>query len=417
MNTQLLPGTNGGQHAVGGPLTTSVTDQAGEILSNAIDRRIVRVRPSATPIDQLSRFIGSRRCGSMTVEYYTVDTRLNETVSTDDLSSATIELDDKGAWALDVNVERASIFAPSDTVLIPDILAGSEKQPLVGYIRSVNGSRISIVCLNVISKPGESVSYDVKSPKPSIVRMGRAASELDVQTEQFEALPMKRSNNCQIFKMQVEQSLLQRLSDKEVDWNFSDQEEAAIMDMRMGMEKNFIFGACAKFIHPEKNEYVYLTGGIWNQAGSEAKIAVTSEMKESDLINLCANVFTNNNGSKKKILIGGTKLIAALNNVNFVRSISGDGSLTKWGIRFREIVSNFGTLYVMHSDVFDQCHHEKDGMIIDPDYITKYTHIPFCKEHIDLRKSGNRNSDAIVLTEASCIVLRHPQTHFRIIGF
>lgn len=417
MNTQLLPGTNGGQHAVGGPLTTSVTDQAGEILSNAIDRRIVRVRPSATPIDQLSRFIGSRRCGSMTVEYYTVDTRLNETVCTDDLSSATIEPDDKGAWVLGVNVERASIFAPSDTVLIPDILAGSEKQPLVGYIRSVNGSHISIVCLNVISKPGESVSYDVKSPKPSIVRMGRAASELDVQTEQFEALPMKRSNNCQIFKMQVEQSLLQRLSDKEVDWNFSDQEEAAIMDMRMGMEKNFIFGACAKFIHPEKNEYVYLTGGIWNQAGSEAKIAVTSEMKESDLINLCANVFTNNNGSKKKILIGGTKLIAALNNVNFVRSISGDGSLTKWGIRFREIVSNFGTLYVMHSDVFDQCHHEKDGMIIDPDYITKYTHIPFCKEHIDLRKSGNRNSDAIVLTEASCIVLRHPQTHFRIIGF
>lgn len=417
MNTQLLPGTNGGQHAVGGPLTTSVTDQAGEILSNAIDRRIVRVRPSATPIDQLSRFIGSRRCGSMTVEYYTVDTRLNETVCTDDLSSVTIEPDDKGAWVLGVNVERANIFAPSDTVLIPDILAGSEKQPLVGYIRSVNGSHISIVCLNVISKPGESVSYDVKSPKPSIVRMGRAASELDVQTEQFEALPMKRSNNCQIFKMQVEQSLLQRLSDKEVDWNFSDQEEAAIMDMRMGMEKNFIFGACAKFIHPEKNEYVYLTGGIWNQAGSEAKIAVTSEMKESDLINLCANVFTNNNGSKKKILIGGTKLIAALNNVNFVRSISGDGSLTKWGIRFREIVSNFGTLYVMHSDVFDQCHHEKDGMIIDPDYITKYTHIPFCKEHIDLRKSGNRNSDAIVLTEASCIVLRHPQTHFRIIGF
>lgn len=417
MNTQLLPGTNGGQHAVGGPLTTSVTDQAGEILSNAIDRRIVRVRPSATPIDQLSRFIGSRRCGSMTVEYYTVDTRLNETVCTDDLSSVTIEPDDKGAWVLGVNVERASIFAPSDTVLIPDILAGSEKQPLVGYIRSVNGSHISIVCLNVISKPGESVSYDVKSPKPSIVRMGRAASELDVQTEQFEALPMKRSNNCQIFKMQVEQSLLQRLSDKEVDWNFSDQEEAAIMDMRMGMEKNFIFGACAKFIHPEKNEYVYLTGGIWNQAGSEAKIAVTSEMKESDLINLCANVFTNNNGSKKKILIGGTKLIAALNNVNFVRSISGDGSLTKWGIRFREIVSNFGTLYVMHSDVFDQCHHENDGMIIDPDYITKYTHIPFCKEHIDLRKSGNRNSDAIVLTEASCIVLRHPQTHFRIIGF
>lgn len=417
MNTQLLPGTNGGQHAVGGPLTTSVTNQAGEILSNAIDRRIVRVRPSATPIDQLSRFIGSRRCGSMTVEYYTVDTRLNETACTEAISSDSTDTDDNNVTTLNATVEHANAFAPSDTVLIPDVLAGSAKQPLVGYIRSINGSELNIVCLNAISKPGESASFEFKSSKPTIVRMGRAASELDVQTEQFEALPMKRSNNCQIFKMQVEQSLLQRLSDKEVDWNFSDQEEAAIMDMRMGMEKNFIFGACAKFIHPEKNEYVYMTGGIWNQAGSEAQLSVTTEMKESDLINLCAKVFTNNNGSKKKILIGGTKLIAALNNVKFVRSISGDGSLTKWGIRFREIVSNFGTLYVMHSDVFDQCHHENDGMIIDPDYITKYTHIPFSKEHIDLRKSGNRNSDAVVLTEASCIVLRHPQTHFRILGY
>lgn len=33
-----------------------------------------------------------------------------------------------------------------------------------------------------------------------IVRMGRAAAELDVQTPQFEAMPKKSSNYCQIFK-------------------------------------------------------------------------------------------------------------------------------------------------------------------------------------------------------------------------
>lgn len=417
METKTVNGINGGEHASGTPLTTSVTDQAAPgLLTSSIDQRIVRVRPSATPVDQLTRCIGSRGCGSMTVDYYTVDTRVNECKCETVPSVNDIEEDDSGLTLLTVTVDRANVFAPSDTILFPEVLAGSARQPLVGYVRSAAGKELRVVCLNASSDGKEAPRLQ---PAPKVteawaVRMGRAASELDVQTGQFEALPMKRSNNCQIFKMQVEQSLLQRLSDKEVDWNFSDQEEAAVMDMRLGMEKSFLFGARAKFIHPDKNEYVYMTGGIWNQAASEATLPASP--KEADVIKLCAQVFTNNNGSKKKILLGGTKLITALNNIQFYRSISGEGSLTRWGIRFREIVSNFGTLYVIHSEVFDQCHHSKDGMVIDPDFITKYTHIPFSKERLDLRKAGNRNTDAIVLTEASCVVLRHPTTHFRIIG-
>ncbi len=51
-----------------------------------------------------------------------------------------------------------------------------------------------------------------------------AAGELDVQTPQFEALPRKSNNNCQIFKAQIEQSTLMRAANKEVGWTFSDQD-------------------------------------------------------------------------------------------------------------------------------------------------------------------------------------------------
>ena len=37
-------------------------------------------------------------------------------------------------------------------------------------------------------------------------------------------------------------------------------------------------------------------------------------------------------------------------------------------------------------------------------------------ETLDLRRSGVRNTDAVVLTEASCLVLRYPQSHMRVIG-
>ena len=48
--------------------------------------------------------------------------------------------------------------------------------------------------------------------------------------------------------------------------------------------------------------------------------------------------------------------------------------------------------------------------------MTKYVHVPFQAEKLDLRKSGQRNTDAVVLTEASCLVLRYPAAHLRVIG-
>ena len=66
--------------------------------------------------------------------------------------------------------------------------------------------------------------------------------------------------------------------------------------------------------------------------------------------------------------------------------------------------------------MFDQCGHAADGFVLDPDYMTKYVHVPFRAETLDLRRSGVRNTDAVVLTEASCLVLRYPQSHMRVIG-
>ena len=121
-------------------------------------------------------------------------------------------------------------------------------------------------------------------------------------------------------------------------------------------------------------------------------------------------------GSPRKILIAGSALIEALNKLSYTKVIAADDTVTRWGIDFNELRSKFGTLYVVHSEVFDQCGHESDGMVLDPQYMSKYTHIPFKVDHLDLKKSGQRNTDALVATEASCLVLRHPKSHFRVIG-
>ncbi len=63
-------------HVLGTPLTAASIESidSGMILPD-IDRRLLKIRPMATPVDQISRSARSRASGSMEVRYYTVDSR------------------------------------------------------------------------------------------------------------------------------------------------------------------------------------------------------------------------------------------------------------------------------------------------------------------------------------------------------
>lgn len=126
--------------------------------------------------------------------------------------------------------------------------------------------------------------------------------------------------------------------------------------------------------------------------------------------------FTGNAGNKRKVLVGGSGLIELLNKMEMTKVVMSTESVVKWGIDFSEIRSKFGKLYVLLSEVFDECGMAYNGMIIDPEYLQKYSHIPFTTESLNLKQAGVRNTDAIVLTEASCMTLRYPRAHLRIIG-
>lgn len=408
MAVAIVGGVSGkGEHVVDGPLTTKLAETATPgLLRNEIDERIVKIRPMSTPLDQISRYGGARLCGSMKVDYYSVDTRPIEDFTAEDYEP---DRDADSAPAR-LKMRNSKVFEPSTTLIVPDIKA-STGGSLVLYVVSRDSSSISVISVN---NQDEGVLVVPEIPKGTrLVRMGRAAAELDVMTSQFEALPKKDTNYCQIFKTQVEQSTFMKIANKEVGWTFSDQEEAAIIDMRMGMEKNFLFGHKAILTDPEKHEEILLTGGIWNQ--TDNTFSYSSLASEDALVSLCKQAFTNNAGSSRKVLIGGTGLIEQLHRINHSRVLSAEASVTKWGLDFTEIHSKFGTLYVLLSEVFDQCGMPDAGMVIDPEYITKYSHVPFRTERLDLRSAGVRNTDAIVITEASCLVLRYPKSHLRIV--
>lgn len=419
-NATIVPGVDGGSHVVNGPLTTELTRQGSpSLLLNEVDRQIVKIRPMATPVDQISRYAGAKHASAMQVDYYNVDTKPTVTLLADDYDERTATT--TGSNKVVISTENDEIFDASDTILVQGIPGyesdglSQSKHELVLYVtgRNADGQ------LQVMAVNGKHVGT-LDNCVPSIdsgttlVRMGRAATELDVMSPQFEALPQKASNLCQIFKMQVEQSTLQKLASKETDWTMSDQEEAAIYDMRMGMEKSFLFGVKQRLWNPDKKEHVLFTGGIWHQAGKEFRYE-NDVLSENDVVEMMRRAFTGNNGSKRKVLIGGSKLIGALSHLDVTRVVRSGETVSKWGIDFTELRSKFGTLYLLLSEVFDDCGMADNGLVIDPEYLQKYSHLPFSTEALNLKSSGLRNTDALVLTEASCLVLRYPKAHMRIV--
>ena len=374
----------------------------------------------ATPIDQLSRWAGAKKSGSMVVDYYSVDTRPTQAKTTDDYEG----IDDNPSLNISQRLVRltlddASAFEPSETILIKGISGYMDDRTtrgvldLVLYVESKNSNVLTCSAVNGMEKSGVVFSPSIPSGT-TVVRMGRAATELDVQTAQFEALPVKSQNFCQIFKMQIEQSTLQKIANKEVGWTFTDQEEAAVYDMRQGMEKNFLFGVKGRVYDNEKKEEVLLTGGIWRQAGGEFKY-VSGALNDDVLVSMMRQAFTGNAGSRREVLIAGSGLIEQLNRLETTKVVMASENVVKWGIDFSEIRSKFGTVYVMLSEIFDECGMEDNGLIIDPEYLQKYSHIPFTTEQLNLKSAGVRNTDALVLTEASCMVLRYPKAHMRIV--
>ena len=340
----IATGVEKGPHVVDGPLTTELAQQGSpDLLLNEIDQQIVKIRPMSTPIDQISRYAGSKHTGSMTVDYYSVDTKLTSCKLTEDVPASTPQEDDESP-VITIQTNNNDIFDPTDTILVQHVPGyesdgmSQSAQDLMLYVVSRDANGVTVMAVNGPTINGVPNCFPDIFVNTILIRMGRAASELDVQSPQFEALPKKSRNQCQIFKMQVEQSTLQRLANKEVGWTMSDQEEAAVYDMRMGMEKSFLFGVARQLWDPVKKEHIHFTGGIWYQAGKDFFVESSSNLNTGHIVDLMQKAFTGNAGSKRKILIGGSGLISKISKLDYTRIISAGQHVSKWGIDFTLLI-------------------------------------------------------------------------------
>ena len=413
-------GTTIADAGAGATITTGmevIEDADPDFYAKAVDERITRMRPMRTPIDQITRKASSiSRVNSMVVQYYSVATRPIKATLTAEVSAMT-------GSSVTLPVSDPNMFSETDTIRVHNVKgykedgATADDKDLMLYVVGKNDDGFpNVIAVNGLKSTGGNVKTPLLAKDTILIRMGRAASEIDVETGNFYNLPEPSEQFCQKFMMQVEQSTAHKMWEKKVDWNFSDIEEDGIYDMRLGMENSFLFGIKGKSKDPRKSGAdVYFTGGIYWMVGKKMGLGVVSDgvatISDDEMVDFLKDLFTgNDSGNGQKIGFAGSDALAALAKMKSER-FKVVKEFEKWGLKFTSFDSNFGKLLVMHHELMDKNEKSDEILVIDPEYLRKKHFITWNRQEYDMAKLAKRDTQAVVMKEASCCYLTYPNAH------
>lgn len=395
-----------------------------------VDKRIVKIRPMATPIDQISRYAKSDSTNSFEVKYYSVGTREIKCATNKELAAMTsgasvsLPVDDVNMFTLDDTIRVVGISAitkpdgtayTNDDSNVPDLVlcvCGKDSTTNLPTVYAVNGT------MDTSSK--QPILVPAIPSGTTLVRMGKACGELDVQTGRFNNIPMPETQYCQNFMIQVEQSTFDKIAAKEVNWNFSDIEEDGVYDMRLAMENTYLFGVKQVIKHIAKDGMnTWFTGGIWWMAGKDIEVGEwnseknCAEITDENLVDITKDLFVGTGiGNKRKILFCGSDMLSAFSKIKSEKFRLKD-TVEVWNLKFKSWDTDFGEVLTIHHELFDVNGMSDCGFAMDPEYLSKRTHVSWARNVLDLQKAGIRRTDAVVIQEVSCLYLRYAKAHAR----
>lgn len=401
--------------AVSGTVTEQgVRESVTDLDQDYVSKLITEIKPSRTPLDTLLRSVPTTKIKSFVTEFYTVDMRGFYTTMSDAYTAPTPHV-----RTATLPVTSSEMYGAQDTIIIPEVTGAantSDGHPLVLFVTAVGAGTITVYSMN-----GLPIASGADAGKPGIPdipngaflrRMGNANNELDMQAPVISQLPEKENNYCQIFMAQIEESTFQRMNDKEVPWSFQDFDRMSIVDLRLAIEMSYLGGFKNKWRNPASGKDHYMCGGIFRSGIQSLSTAAANNITNDDYTEWMKALFTGNGGSEKRYCFGGNEFIKRLQLVDEVnKQLNANSTEVVYGITFTKIVTNFGMLLVNYNHVMDMIGYNRYGLVLDMNNIEKHENMALTSEDLDLKKAGIRRADAKVLTEASCPVVRYPETH------
>lgn len=384
---------------VGTPTSDAVNaadmEDAG-IVDQDLSRDITLFNPDRFPLDTMTRELLKKKgkATSQKVKYYQKSTKpFSDIIKTENKTTS-------GA-TITVKPETRSTWRTKDTLVMRGV--GANGADVMFQVSSVTEENITLKVISQSTVPAWSANQ-------VIYRLGNAMSEKDMTTEPFAVYPEEYEQYCQNFMAQIEETTFAGLTEKKVDWDFDDMEIENLYSLRGEIEASFLFGVK----HEIKNgaDTTLFTNGIVHSIDKHLSYTKDTLTKEEYSLWM-ESIFTGNNGSKERVLMAGSGLVRAISLLRETDKVmqSNTQMETYLGVKCTSIVSDFGTLKIVHAPLLDELGWKEKGIVLDFEHIYKKEFVPMHATELDLKGSGQRNANAKVIQEVSCLVLRHPDCH------
>lgn len=387
------------------PVTTENANP--ETLRTTIDKNITLMHPDKYPFDTILREMGIIvPVQSWKTEYFEVDTRpLEDTVATAFAGMTA----DSPAWSTaDIIPTSLYMYTVDDNILVNGI-AGNDSKDLVLHVVAITATALTVVAVNGTGANQADIPA-IPADTP-LTRIGNAKEETASQTTPFSTQPQSEYNYCQIHMAQVEQSLYDKLHAKYVNWDLADFRSEALWNMRAEMEFTSLFGVRNKIYDPVAKKWKYMSGGAYRYIDNIIpKTAATFD--NPDWVDIAQTVFNGNNGSETRVIFAGSGALSTMAKAPSVeKQIDQRDVLVKWGVKFSQIETNYGSFLAKHHPLLDKIGWTNNAFILDMSNVEKHVFKGLETNTIDFNASGQRKTTGDVIDEAFCTVYKNPDTH------
>lgn len=408
-------GFGGSMLAVGttvtGPVTAESTSGASSThYQRSVDDVVTIQKPQDTPLDTLMRRISKKKKAKHHKhEWEEVSVRSFEDTTTATFTAAGTAADE----SVTLSVTNTEIWSVDDTGIAPGI-SGGDSNDLVFQVTAVDEDADTITITGV---NGADVSGTITKRIPTIAsgtkiyRMAKAKSALSAQSTVKYQVPVFDYNYNQNFQCQLEEGVLEAQYRSESGYDFNDKKMLELYNYRSEINFAYYFGN--RRVQTIGGEQKYFAGGIINKISNEVEFgsgAGAMDISADDVIDICETLFAPNNGSERRYLMAGKKLVSALDKIDTSsRRLEWDQEEIVVGMKVKKLVSSHGELIVVPDKTLDIITAwQQRGVILDFEHLMKAELFAPQVTKLKLDESGTRRvKNAIRLDESSCPQLRY----------
>lgn len=377
---------------------------AANYLEEDLNPTLVKIRPQDTPIDTITRMVGNvEKSESWEAGGWEIGTR--------EITDTFTGVENKA-----IVVDTPDMWLVGDTFVIMTATGPylDSNKPVSAIITEKSGNRLSV------ERVGETANKNMPSIASTtgmtLLRLSRAVSELTASVTGFAIQPTDRKYFNQTHMCQVEESVIHAIHKKKVAMDFSTYKEQTLWDFKRGMEFANLFqvGGISK---DKEGALVHLATGIWWQMENEHQIDYGKEYKDADWNALCKEIFEGNNGSDRRFLIAGPELMLHISKIPaYNKQLEAKNTELVLGVRVYKIETPFGELLVKPAGTLFEDYFAKCGMVIDVNYLKKFSMEPLTATVLELDKTGQRRvKNAVRMHETYSLFLENLPVHCRLV--